>query len=539
VGLLPLPAVSDDPEVVAHSECVQLFVDRAQAVHPDFQVTASNAAAVAELCRRLEGLPLAIELAAARAQVLTPAQILEQLQSRLDFLVSRRHDVEARHRSLRAAFDWSYQLLAPELQQFFAWLSVFHGGWSLEAAEGVTGAALALDDLMQLRECSLVLAESRGSEVRFRMPETLRVYAAERLQASPKEEGVSIRQRHAEWFDRFAAEQMAQLRTAEEPRALLRFEANLENVRAAVDWVQAAAHHELHARLALALGRFMQRRGVHREAVRWVQAGLSAMEQLGPEPTRLRGELLRERAGLYLDEFEWGEAQQWAMEARLVFEALEDLQGTADAHNLLGVAAKGERDFARARCCFAAALEQFAAVGDPTGIAIVHSNLGVLEYLAEPGSKEKTVHHWQESLRLHRQTGNQRGIAEVLNNLGAVAQEQGQLEEAWQYYTEALQIEQELRHALGVGRALSNLGEVAELKGEPARACRLFAAAEAIFAELGSSHRQYTAELFTRAASAAGYLAAEIEPLRRAVEGRSYDDLIGWALHDTVSASLP
>src|SRR5207248_2230302 len=131
---LPRPGGAGDwtPEPLLAFESVQLFVDRAQAVKPDFQVTPANAAALAELCDRLEGIPLAVELAAARAQLLTPAQMLDQLSRRFDFLVSRRRDVPERHRTLRGALDWSYQLLYPELQRFFARLSVLRGGWTLE-----------------------------------------------------------------------------------------------------------------------------------------------------------------------------------------------------------------------------------------------------------------------------------------------------------------------------------------------------------------------------------------------------------------------
>ena len=160
-------------------DSVQLFVDRAQAAMPHFQVTSGNAPAVAELCHRLEGLPLAIELAAARALVLTPAQMLKQLEQRFGFLVSRKRDATERHKTLEAAIEWSYRLLTPELQRFFARLSVFRGGWTAEAAEAVCEEPLALDYLAQLRECSLVLAEeTRGGRMRFRMLESLREYAA-------------------------------------------------------------------------------------------------------------------------------------------------------------------------------------------------------------------------------------------------------------------------------------------------------------------------------------------------------------------------
>src|SRR5262249_34888020 len=158
-------------------ESVQLFIDRAQAVRPDFQITNLIAPAVAALCDRLEGIPLAIELAAARAQVLTPGQMLAQLSHRFEFLVSRKRDAIDRHLTLRAAIDWSYRLLSPDLQRFFAALSVLSGAWTAEAAEALfeevlpedadSGSGPALDCLAQLRECSLLLTVERDAEMGF------------------------------------------------------------------------------------------------------------------------------------------------------------------------------------------------------------------------------------------------------------------------------------------------------------------------------------------------------------------------------------
>jgi non-specific serine/threonine protein kinase len=161
---LPTPGEGESAERLLACESVQLFVDRAQAGSPEFALTEDNAGAVAALCRRLEGLPLALELAAARAGVLTPEQILSQLERGVGVLSSRQADAAARHRSLRAAVGWSYRLLDPTLQRFFTGLSVFQGGWSLEAAEAVSGEPLALDYLEQLRECSLVLVEETPSQ---------------------------------------------------------------------------------------------------------------------------------------------------------------------------------------------------------------------------------------------------------------------------------------------------------------------------------------------------------------------------------------
>lgn len=180
---LPTPRGGESPEQLLGCESVQLFCDRAQAVRPDFQVTPGNAASVAALCERLEGIPLALELAAARLRALTPAQMRVHLEQRFEFLASRRADVIPRHRSLRAALDWSYGLLSSELQRFFIRLCVFRGGWTLSAAEGVCDEPRALEYLEQLRECSLLIVEEEAGIARYRFLETIREYGEEKLRA--------------------------------------------------------------------------------------------------------------------------------------------------------------------------------------------------------------------------------------------------------------------------------------------------------------------------------------------------------------------
>src|SRR5579884_1536244 len=201
MALAPLPSPDDreTPDRLISWASVALFVDRAQAYRPDFQVTRGNASAVAALCSRLEGIPLAIELAAAWIQILTPAQMLERLSRRFEILVSRRKDMEDRHRTLRAAIEWSYQMLSPPLQTLFARLSLFRGGWTAEAADAIFDLPLSIDDwksgaglienhpstiendMLQLRERSLIVAEDTDGVMRFRMLESLRQFADEML----------------------------------------------------------------------------------------------------------------------------------------------------------------------------------------------------------------------------------------------------------------------------------------------------------------------------------------------------------------------
>ena len=210
-----LPDAPETPALVAQAAGVQLFVDRAQATRPDFQLTRGNAAAVAALCRSLEGIPLAIELVAARAMALTPAQMNARLVQRFELLTSRREDKENRHRSLWAALAWSYDLIPPPLRRFFAGLSVFRGGCTAEAAQAVCEEPSALECLTQLRERSLVIVEHEGAEPRFRLLETLREFAGEQLTEGHRER---LRARHEEWFLGLAEESRSALRGPDQAR---------------------------------------------------------------------------------------------------------------------------------------------------------------------------------------------------------------------------------------------------------------------------------------------------------------------------------
>ncbi len=534
---LAVPTSPDAPERLLRWESVQLFVDRAQAARADFQVTPANAPMIAQLCARLEGIPLALELVAARAGVLTPAQMLARLEHRfaaehLDVFESRQRQMARRHRTLRATIDWSYQILDPELQRFFAQLAVFRGGWMLAAAEAVApsaGEAMALDYLTQLRECSLILVEENAEEMRFRALETLREYAEEKLHDLGDDEE-NVRRRHAVYFLDLAQDCTGHLRTPDEAQALRTLEVEADNVRAALDWAAHEDEHETHAALALALGRFLQRRGFPGEAMRHIRGGLRATRQGRLKAMPLYAELWHERAGLHLDQLEWHRARRCAQGALALFLRLHDLKGQAGAHNVLGLAALGATDFAAARRYFQLALAQFEHAGDAIGLGIARNNLGLVEYEDEGGDRAAAARHLQEALRLRQEQGDRRGIAETLINLGALAQKQAYLTDAWRYYAEALECEQALRHVLGVARALSNLGEVAALQNEPRRAVRFFIAAEHLFDETGSPYKSYVARLCSEAAENLGDAAPDRQALRQSLRDKSLDDLITWAL---------
>jgi len=300
VAPLPTPSAPGTPERLLEFASVQLFVDRAQLTRPDFQVTARNAADVAALCDRLEGIPLAIELAAPWIQSLTPAQILSRIERRFDLLVSRRRDIGPRHVTLRAALEWSYRLLSPELQRFFARLSVFRGGWTLETAEAVCGNAEVWEYgsqaptqppshtstphlLARLQAHSLVVAEEAEGGMRYRLLETLREYANEQLSAAERER---LARRHAAYYLELAENTKAKGAGAEQAEGLARLEEEHDNFRAALEWA-LASEPEIALRLTVALWRFWYVRGYLNEGRRWLEEALSRSED-GPESIRAR-----------------------------------------------------------------------------------------------------------------------------------------------------------------------------------------------------------------------------------------------------------
>ena len=267
VGTLPLPTLTEaaeganDLEILAQNASVALFVDRAQAKRADFQVTVGNAPAITALCSRLEGIPLALELAAARAKALTPGQMLTQLEHRFDFLVSHQRDAEPRHHTLRAALDWSCDHLPTDVRRHYAAFSVFRGGWTIEAAEAVAETMSALHPLEQLRDLSLVEADEGPDGMRFRTLETVREHAAGILEEA---ELHALRRRHAAHFATFAERAEPGLIGPEQAAWLNRLEADHDNLRAAIDWCVSDSEHcdaETGLRLAAAAWRFWHIRG--------------------------------------------------------------------------------------------------------------------------------------------------------------------------------------------------------------------------------------------------------------------------------------
>ncbi len=410
------PNGGETPEQLSLFESVQLFVDRAQAVKPDFQVTNHNAPAVAELCQKLEGIPLAIELAATRSLTMTPLYMLSQLEQRFTFLVSRKRDAASRHRTLHAAVDWSFQLLAPELQRFFTWLSVFRDGWTVEAAEAVCEEPLALDYLAQLCDCSLIFSEESDGAIRFRMLETLREYAHEHL--APGEHIVS-KQRHLAHF----------LCKVEQGDAVYSvrlegvFWSDPHNFRAALQWARTGGDTRAGLRMSGMFGHAWWWTGLLREAIEHLTDLLSREELQEATVDRARA--------LYL--------KGWIV-------------------TLLG-------DVVDACALYKESLQIYHQINHKRGIARTLCALG--DTVRRCGKHEEARAYLEESLTLFRVIGDTEGTGAALNDLGDLALRLGNSSEARRFFGEcgAISGTWSLR--------LLKFAEIALLEGDYAKARRL------------------------------------------------------------------
>jgi predicted ATPase/class 3 adenylate cyclase len=510
------------------SEAHELFVERAQARKDDFVITPENVADIAELCQRLEGIPLAIELAAARIAVLAPRQIIERLDKRFQLLQTRAPDLPPRQRALRGAIDWSYELLPEEDRGLFAKLAVFAHGFTLNDAEAVTDDFDALEGVMELRRHSLLRDETVAAtqKTRYLMLEAVRDYATEKLEELG-EEGRQVRERHAWYFEGLAAAHIEKLRTPDEGLALRELESAFENLRAAADWARSEGRHELCARLCLVLGMYLQKRGFTSEAVRRIEIGLEVVGEVGAG--QLMAQLFNERAGLHLDEREPTAARELAEGALALFQSVQDGRGQAQAHNLLGLAALDEAEWQAARAELEIARQLFGQADDQPGVAAALTNLGVAEYSDPAGNREQAAARWKETLQLRHQLGDARGIAEASNNLGALALDNGDLESAQRLQSDALEQEQALRHIFGVARSLYNLGEVALLRGDVTRSARLSAAAACLFGKVESTHQSAAREQIEAACAHLEYSGPTADAMPAEMSLWSLDELIAWA----------
>jgi predicted ATPase/class 3 adenylate cyclase len=534
--LLISAKADDDLEALLACESVDFFAAQARRHKSDFEINQENASAVAQLCCLLEGIPLALELAAAWTADLSPAEIQEEMEQHLDVLSVESTDIPERHRAIHSSIDWSFFRLTPDEQRSLILLSVFSGGFTREAAAAICQMK-RLEATVLLRRFgakSLLTHRDTRERSRFGMLNIINRYLREKLQGLEAAE--QTREAHARYFADFACEKMGKLRTPAEVEALRDMEDELENLRAALEWSVGAGQHQLAAEIALELGQFLERCGLLKESLRCVETGLDSityLPQQNPLTKKLHAALLRERVAAHLDQRQWDDASRCAQTSLALFEECDEAAGVAGAHNQLGVAACRAKKFDDARVCLELAETAFKEIGDVSGQAIVWHNLGLTA--SESGDLLQAGQFLERALQLRRERGDQRGLAETLNNLGVVAQEQGEYQKAWNYYNDSLNCECALQDAFGAARALFNMGEIAELQNRLLQSLRLFAAAQHLFEETGSPYSNYAVDAGNRVAESSGVDSQQKLAIFSERKGKGLAALSEWALQEGTS----
>jgi predicted ATPase/Tfp pilus assembly protein PilF/transcriptional regulator with XRE-family HTH domain len=475
-----------DALLLTPSAAVRLFVARAQAAQADFALCADNAAAIAQLCHRLDGLPLAIELAAARARLLPPEAMLARLEPSLPFLTGGARDAPARQQTIQATLDWSHGLLSAAEQTLFRRLAVFAGGGTLAAVEAVCNADGVLPDVLagvaSLLDQSLLLPKPGvDGGPRFVLLRVIREYALDRLAESGETE--TMRRAQAAYFLAWVEAAEPELTGAEQQTWLERFEAEHDNLRAALEWCLGGGDVVVGLRLAAALWQFWQVRGYLSEGRRWLEEALAWDPEGSPPRTALRAKVLNRAGLLAWTQGDYATACTYLEESLTIERALGNQRGIANSLRNLGNVAKDQGDYAAARALLAESLALDREIGDRRGIASSLNNLGIVAL--DQGDYAAAHTLFTESLTIERQFGNRRGMAMSLNNLGIVAFDQGDYAAAQVLYEESLAIKRELGDKWGIAGSLNNLGEVAWNRGEYAAARSLLEEGLAIKRELG------------------------------------------------------
>ena len=479
-------------EALVRNEAVRLFVDRARLRLLDFEVTQENAGAVARVCSKLEGIPLAIELATARMGLLAVEQVAQRLDASLDVLKGTNRIAQPRQRTLRATLDWSYDLLSKDEQALFERLSVFTAGWTLEAAEAVcSGGGIeeeyVLDLLGGLVDKSLVVVGTHeGAAVRYRLLEPIRQYAAQKLGGSGEAE--EVRARHAACFLALAEEAELELAGQRQGLWVERLEAEHDNLRAALSWLLERGEHRLALRLVAALWRFWHLRGHSSEGVRWLERALA---QGNPAASPARVKALEGMGWLTQLRGDFDRAQASYEEMLELSRMLGDQGNVATALNGLGTVATYAGDGERARELLREnlrVLDELEAGNSATLRRRFHA-LNLLGALAiyEEGDYAHGEAMWQESLALIREAGDTDQVGLSLSNLAYPILLQGEYERARQLCEEALSVARKLGSLVFVPTAHINLGLVFLGLGEHQRAAESFREALVLSRDVGAN----------------------------------------------------
>jgi predicted ATPase/tetratricopeptide (TPR) repeat protein/transcriptional regulator with XRE-family HTH domain len=483
---LPDPSQPLSTEQLFGYESITLFVERASTARPGFELTERNATAVTRICARLDGMPLALELAAARVRVLSAEQLAERLDDRFHLLTGGSRTALSRQQTLRAAIDWSYDLLSEPEKVLFRRLSVFSGGWTLGAAEGVcAGDGLSaeeiLDLLIKLVDRSVVaVVEEPSDEPRYRHLETIRQYAREKLREAG-EEGV-VRDRHRDWYAGMVERAEPELVGPREVEWLDRLEREYDNLRSVLEWC-LVGEPRVGLRVAGSLWWFWGVRGYYTEGRRW----LEDMLRLVPEPTALRAKALVGAGSLALYQADQTRGEAALAESLRISRQLGDDEGLARGLAELGMFTVNRSEYARACALLEEALAAAERAGQPvSSTPWVLNRMGVAAHLAGELGRARGI--LEEALALARQVKSERNLSWALGDLGELLASLGEYADARTLLEEGLAISRAIDDRQGLPWRLLQLGNLLRVQNEHGRARELLDEALARFRNPACDH---------------------------------------------------
>jgi predicted ATPase/DNA-binding CsgD family transcriptional regulator len=494
VPSLSLPDLRRLPHIdgLPRYESVRLFLERTEAIKPTFALTEQNAPAVAQICYRLDGIPLAIELAAARAKVLSVEEISERLDDCFGLLTVGSRTTMPRHRTLHATIDWSHEMLSEEEQTLFRRLSVFAGGFALNAAESVCAEGELLRDevldlLSHLIDKSLVVVQEKVGETHYRLLETVQQYGRKKLDASADAE--EVRKRHARFYLALAEEAEPWLKGHQQVEWMERLEAENQNLRAATHWLVEKGEIETVVRLAWALRLFWYQRGHQGEGYRYAGVVLEKGDAL---PTVARARAFLVAAVMSLGFESLGRTQQLWEESFALFGQTGDRSGLALAMGGVGIMAMLQGDTKRASTFMEDSVRLFRELGDEWGVSSVLMYLGMVPF--NRGDYEEATRYFEEALAISREIGNRQSGYVSLHNLAQTAEARGDHDGAVRLYLEGMRLALEVSDEAHAAYCLEELARLVGVRSEPERSVRLLGASEALLEAAGAPLYAYASD---------------------------------------------
>ena len=462
---------------------VALFVERARAGRPDFALTERNALAVAKICRELDGMPLAIELAAANTRALSVEQIASRLSQRFGLLTGGSRAALPRHQTLRAAVDWSYDLLSEQERALFRLLAVFAGGWDLKALESLHTSMGFTEDrtislLKELIDKSLVVMEERDGEARYRMLETIREYAQERLIESGEYE--AAKGQHLRYYGAMVRQAEIELQGENALPWMDRLQAEYDNIRAALGWALHLQDGEAAGWLAFGLYRFWDRIGYGSEALMWLEAVVGLGDAVPPE---IRVQMYNIAGIIAYNQVDYDRATQFYEQTLTLAREIGDMKRLAGAINNLGLIAKQRGDYARAESLITEYLEMQRAWGDQKRVAMALCNLS--DAPLYQGDLERAQALCEESLGIFHALGDEWSASVVAEHLGLIALRQGDYDQAMQWFQKHREGQLKRKGMRYANDALKHLGLTLLHKEEYSQAASYFAEALTIYQGFG------------------------------------------------------